>query len=444
AISHAQALGSDAGGTSVASGASLSLTGGITVSGESITINGIGANSQGALRNASGDNTWAGEVLLGTDSGTSGTGNAARIGSQSGTLAISGVIRNGATGNVAIRNADSGGLVAFTGDNTYDGTTHIVVGALSVGSINSVATDAGLGTFHAPSSNLGAPTTTANGTIHFATSAGAGELIYTGNGETTDRVINMAGTSVNGGAILTQSGGGLLKFTSALTATGSGIKTLTLRGSTTGTGELAGAIVNGAGTTSVAKSGSGTWTLSGANTYTGSTSVTGGTLIVSGGINSSTSLSVGSGILRLGATDVISDTAAVTLTAGAVIETNNFSDQMGTLTLTGDATIDLGGTSILRFADSSGTTWSGLLSISGWSGLEEGAGTERLIFGSSDSALTADQLGRIFFTNPDGFDPGSYGAAILATGEVVPLIPEPSTAWLALASACGFFFRRRR
>ena len=43
--------------------------------------------------------------------------------------------------------------------------------------------------------------------------------------------------------ILDQSGTGLLKFTAANTATGAGVKTWTLQGSTTGTGEISGAIV---------------------------------------------------------------------------------------------------------------------------------------------------------------------------------------------------------
>ncbi len=443
AISHAQGLGATTSGTTVSSGASLALTGGVTVTGESITINGIGSGSTGALRNSSGNNTWDGPVLLGTDSGTAGTGNAARIGSQSGILTVSGVIQNGTTGNVGIRNADSGaGTVVFTGDNTYTGTTHIVVGSLSVSSINSVATNAELGTVHSASSNLGAPTNSVTGTIHLTTTAEQGELIYTGSGETTDRILNLAGTSR--GAILTQSGSGSLKFTSDLTATGTGAKTLTLRGSTSATGELAGAIVNGSGTTSVAKTETGTWILSGTNTYSGTTSVTGGTLVVSGGINLSTALSVGNGTFRLGASGMISNTAAVTLNVGGVIETNNFSDQAGILTVTGDATIDLSGTSLLQFADSSGAIWSGLLGITNWSGDQAGEGTERLTFGSSGTGLTPDQLSRIFFTNPEGFDAGTYGAAILSTGEVIPLIPEPSSALLAIASACGLTFRRRR
>ena len=91
-------------------------------------------------------------------------------------------------------------------------------------------------------------------------------------------MINLAGAT--GGAVLDQSGpGGLLKFTSALTATGVGAKTLTLQGSTAGTGELGGAIVDSSGgATTLLKAGTGTWILSGANTYSGETRITTGTL----------------------------------------------------------------------------------------------------------------------------------------------------------------------
>ncbi|RYD34167.1 MAG: hypothetical protein EOP87_09710 [Verrucomicrobiaceae bacterium] len=441
-ISNALALGANTGATTVTAG-SLSLTGGITVSGEALTINGIGLNSSGALRNGGGNNTWTGDVFLGASGGT-GTNNAARIGAVSGTITVSGTIQDGATRNVGVRNADGAGTTVFSGQNTYTGATHIVVGPLRVGSLNSVETNPVLGTVKSGSSNLGAPTSVEDGTIHFSSgTAVVGQLIYTGTGETTDRVLNLFGTTT--GAVLSQSGTGLLKFTSALTATGLGNKTLALQGSTSGTGEIAGAIVNSTGfATSVSKSGTGTWTLSGANTYSGSTTVTGGVMVVSGGINSTTSLSVTGGTFRLGASDVVADAATVTLGTGGILQTNNFSDILGVLAVSGNATVNLTGTSVLQFANSSVPSWSGMLTISGWSGLAAGDGAERLVFGSDASGLTPDQLSRITFNNPEGFAAGNYGAAILASGEVVPLIPEPSAVLLALTSTCGLFLRRRR
>ena len=140
------------------------------------------------------------------------------------------------------------------------------------------------------------------GTINMGgTNAGAFTVLkYTGTGEITDKIINLSGTNatgqtVSGGATLDQSGSGILKFTSAMTSTGgTGAKTIFLTGSSTGSGEMASAIADfGANTISLAKNGSGQWSLSGANTYTGSTDVRQGTLMVAtgGSIASSTIIS---------------------------------------------------------------------------------------------------------------------------------------------------------
>jgi autotransporter-associated beta strand protein len=95
---------------------------------------------------------------------------------------------------------------------------------------------------------------------------------------TTDRVINLAGTT--GGGVLDQSGTDFLTYTGSVTATGAGAKTLTLQGSTTGTGAISGVISNNSllNTTALLKQGTGTWTLSGANTYSGGTTLAAGTL----------------------------------------------------------------------------------------------------------------------------------------------------------------------
>jgi autotransporter-associated beta strand protein len=161
------------------------------------------------------------------------------------------------------------GIWSLSGANTFSGLTTIEQGNLRINSLNNIASPNA-------SSSLGRPTTAFHGTIAIGNGGNAGQLTYLGSGETTDRVINLAGTT--GGATLDQSGTGLLKFTSHFTATGAGAKTLTLQGSTNGSGEIAAAIVNSSSATALTKTGSGTWTLSGANAYNGLTTISGGTL----------------------------------------------------------------------------------------------------------------------------------------------------------------------
>ena len=221
--------------------------------------------------------------------------------------------------------------VVLSGANTYSGQTTIdryMAVNLSVSSFNSVFTNPALGTVHSASSSLGAPTIVANGTIKLLNEVRDVALIYTGGGETTDRVINYASSS--GNLTLDQSGSGLLKFVSPITSnTG---RSLTLRGSMTGAGEIAAAIgTNFDG--GIIKNGTGTWTLSGANAYTGTTTVSAGTLLINGANNGSGAVNVGtSGTLggtgtiagAVNVTGVLSPGASIgTLTSGALSLANN-------------------------------------------------------------------------------------------------------------------------
>ena len=81
-------------------------------------------------------------------------------------------------------------------------------------------------------------------------------------------------------------------------------KTVVLTGSSAGTGELAFPIDNvydrkGKATTSITKSGSGTWTLSGKNSYSGPTTVKQGTLALTHaqGLGDKTEVSVADGAM---------------------------------------------------------------------------------------------------------------------------------------------------
>jgi len=167
------------------------------------------------------------------------------------------------------------GVMQITGKNSYTGQTILEGGTLSVSSLNSYVKGK-------PSSNLGTPTDIETGEIVIGYGDGECALIYTGTGETTDRVMNLAGK--NSTVTFNQSGTGLLKLTSTFVLSGhSANKIIALTGDTAGTGELAGNLANpydrsGKATTAVTKSGSGTWTLSGTNSYTGPTTVTAGTL----------------------------------------------------------------------------------------------------------------------------------------------------------------------
>ncbi len=250
------------------------------------------------------------------------------------------------------------------GNNAYKGPTTLAGGVLAVASFNSV--NGGTPAF--PASSLGAPVTTDNGTI----SINAARLRYDGPGETTDRIINLSGSS---GATLEQNGSGLLKFVTDFSTTSSLAKTLTLTGSTSGRGEIAGAIPDHAAgaKTSLTKSGSGTWTLSGNNSYTGTTSVAAGTLVVDGAIAGGGTLSVAAGTARLTGTGTI---AAASSVSGTLVASP----------LAFAGSLSLGATGKLE-ADFSGNSAAGILAVSGSSvTIAGGAKADVVLNGSGSSA----------------------------------------------------------
>ena len=190
------------------------------------------------------------------------------------------------------------GPLQLSGNNTYTGQTILEGGALKVSSINSFTKGKRMA-----GSSLGAPKDVEAGEIVIGNAGKDGEfaLIYTGTGETSDRVINLAGKKST--VTFDQSGSGLLKLTSTFVLSGYGAnKTIALKGDTAGTGEIAGNIVNpydraGKATTAVTKSGSGTWVLSGVNSYTGPTTVTKGTLSLANerSLGQDTDVAIGAG-----------------------------------------------------------------------------------------------------------------------------------------------------
>jgi autotransporter-associated beta strand protein len=264
-------------------------------------------------------------AALGSDTGGFASGSYICLNTASGGFTCDTFIGNPNGGANELGLAKYGGnTLTITGENTYSGQTQIYGGTISVSSFNSVATDPVLGTVHSASSNLGAPTTVAGGTIIMGRNFYGSDtkIIYTGAGETTDRVIAFFGGQKNRTETIDQSGTGLLKFTSNLNANGRDNWTLVLQGSTAGTGEFTGAVLDNPGTCNLTKNGTGTWTLSGDNTYIGATRVYDGTLVISGSPTGNSATTVYGGTLRLdystNDTGKIHDSAVLTLGGGTI------------------------------------------------------------------------------------------------------------------------------
>jgi autotransporter-associated beta strand protein len=275
----------------------------------------VGSKILGPLKFGSGSSNnktlWVNPV----DLAGLGTANVVRTVTVSGgaggdSSEMSGVIRNSGTTIGFTKNGT--GTLILSATNTYDGSTTIGAGTLSIANVGNTGANSNIGT---------------NGTIHLGSTVGtlisAGTLKYTGTGETSDKVLDLAATT--GGGVIDQSGAGLLKFTSNLTATGAGAKTLTLQGSTAGTGELDGTIVDNGGATAVTKAGTGTWTLAGANTYTGTTAANAGILILgsANAMPSANALSLGGGTLRNSSGGVVTVGGATSLTTNSTIDGAN-------------------------------------------------------------------------------------------------------------------------
>lgn len=287
AISHANALGSTAGNTTIAAtgataGPRLALSGGIN-SPENITITGATESSgfEGAIRNTSGNNTLSGNIVLSSPT------NGIRIDATAGTLTLSGnisqtgtsrtlgltpaassiitvnnpIANNGGQLTVATYINGTAGTVVLKGVNATDGTgigntTVFQGGTLKLGVSNALNTSGTL--------NIGGsgnpPATTDIGTFDLAgfdqtVNALVGATRSGGNPNSSRRVIN--------------------------TAAGAGTSTLTV-GNGNGSGTFNGVIQDGA-TARIAliKTGSGTQTLAGVNAYSGNTTVSQGTLTLS-------------------------------------------------------------------------------------------------------------------------------------------------------------------
>ncbi|MCS7303929.1 MAG: autotransporter-associated beta strand repeat-containing protein [Thermoguttaceae bacterium] len=274
--------GTSSTGTTVSSGARLELAGGITVSGEALSIAGDGGNYVGALQSASGTNTWAGPILLAANDSRIGANGSGQV------LRVSGVIDDGPnTFNLLVRNADGGGETILSGQNTYGGATRVFVGVLKIDS----------GDNRLPT---GSP-------LQIGNPSNVGSATFNLNG----RNQQVAGLVSEG-------------TTMSMTVTNSSATSSTLTIQNTTDYTYSGVIT---GNLSLVKQGSATQTLSGANTYTGTTDVLGGTLA----------------LVRTGSNNNIPNSSAIRVGAGAALNVTGLAGSLLRLasgqTLQGNGTV---------------------------------------------------------------------------------------------------------
>lgn len=477
-VNHAQALGSTQAGTVVASNAILRLNAGITVTGETLTLNGPG-NNQGNLQVQSGTATWAGDLLIASNTARIGTG------SSTGELIIDGVIRDGGANSLSYVGM-GGGVVRLNAANTYTGSSDIIRGIVRLGTDNALPTTTTLKLLtntvvtETVALDLNGHHQTLGGLLHGVVSNVDNNFITNSQSDTTATLtVNQSANTTYHGRIegnldLIKDGNGTLTLTSTYNLaapvatqhdyTG---KT-TIRGGTlalSGSGRLAGTPwiqVDAGATFSVAGVTSGSYTLTD-QVLSGRGSVTGHLVV---GLGS-----------RLAPGD----------SGGAVAGDGTGRLSFGDLTLSGSAlptlraTFQIGGTSsnlddplalgdVTYFANAASGDPYDSLAVSGALNLNAGARLRVELLGSY-----TPQLGDVFnlldwgSLNPDADGTGGLGAFSLADldlgdanallaphgwyletdhflshGLLYVVAPEPGRALLLLLGLGGLLLRRRR
>ncbi len=391
-------------------------------------------------------------------------GYASSSNNRQGKIVVNGKLVDSGTRSLGIRIDDgmNTDFVTLTGLSTYTGTTTVERNAiLTVNSIKDLG----------QASALGAPTTTDAGRVQLGGSGGTSTLRYNGTGDTTNRQVQVNSDSDGRGGRIEMAGSGTLKFTSNVISAGANSALLTIQGATSGVGEIAGIISSATAvgkTTSLLKSGTGTWVLSGNNTYTGTTGISAGQLFINGNQASATGAVTVAAGAALGGSGTVG--GATTFSGASLLRPGSSGVDTGVLAFASNLTLSTTGTS---FIDITGATRGSLYDGVNVSGTLAYGGRLQfaiasLITGTFDifnftgglsSGSFASIAGSISgttlsFTNASGvwtapFTIGSTsGTATFtqSTGDLV-IVPEPGAWALAVVGCSGLVWlasRRRR
>ena len=300
-------------------------------------------------------------------------------------------------------------------NNTYSGTTRVAGGWIYAASLKNVGVP----------SSLGQPMNAADATIRLGIGNLPGRLAYIGSGDTTDRTIELSGSSTAGWGTLNHEGTGPLVISNVTFAAGA--KRLYLIGNSTYPATIVGDLVDsGSGNTELVKQNNGIWILSGDNTYSGQTTLSEGgygTLTYTGSNTLGGAFAIENGILRL--------------PAGAYMSsTNNFGIRRG-----GAFHLD-GGTFIRNTRTGDGETFSIGHSAGGYGHLSVNSGSltcTRLYAGWSGIGTTRFTGGAAAFTHFVHIGRFSYGTVTIMPGGSVsqPEITDDNDCYLGFDGGRG-------
>ena len=472
----ASALGATSAGTVVSNSASLQLDGGVTLNVEPLTINGNGVNSGGALGNVAGNNTFTGNVTL---------GSSARIASSAGTLTVTGNIDT--TANAHTLTAGGAGTVDFggagvlsgagrlnkegtgmlvlsgSGVNTYTGITQAFNGVIRVrknsalGSTAGETVSAGPGTVELFSSSafnivqgvtvaerirlstggfngLGALSNasgrnTWSGPVEVvnpaAVGSSSGTLLISGTITGTQPLskfgaggVALSGNNANfTGRISVQAGSLNVRSANALGASGANSPTEVSQGATLSLGNAGFSGIQGVNVANETLQLLGGATLTASSAFGNGPSTWGGPVILNGlaarTINAASSLTIGG---------VISGTAALTKTGTRTLTLTGNNTFTGTTTIAGgrllvNNTLN-GAVTVNSGAEMAGTGTIRSLDVRGGGGVSPGADGPGILTVTNGLTLRAGSTLRV---DLNGTTPGTQHDQLRVTGGVVTL-----------------------